>query len=82
MPEAVIRSKLFWSGGSQAVRLPKTMRLPGSEVVVSRKGQTIVISPAEDQDSWDGFWDAFEPAKDRDAIRRWPTAPAEQRSPL
>ena len=82
MATVTIRSKLFWTGGSQAVRLPKAMRLPGSEVVVSRKGNAIVIAPAEEQDSWVGFWDAFEPLTDAAAIRRWPTSPAEVRDRL
>jgi antitoxin VapB len=81
MSATTIRSKLFWSGGSQAVRLPKTMRLPGSEVVVSRKGKALVIAPAEDQDSWDGFWSAFEPLGN-DGIRRWPTGPVEVRETM
>ena len=82
MSATAIRSKLFWTGGSQAVRLPKAMRLSGSEVVVSRKGRNIVIAPADDQDSWAGFWDAFEPLEEAGAIRRWPTGPAEVREPL
>ena len=82
MTATATRSKLFWTGGSQAVRLPKTMRLPGSEVMVSRKGNTIVISATDDQDSWEGFWDAFEPLEEPGAIRRWPTGPTEVREPL
>ena len=82
MTATAIRSKLFWTGGSQAVRLPKTMRLPGSEVMVSRKGNTIVISATEDQDSWEGFWDAFESLDESVGLRRWPTGSAEVREPL
>lgn len=81
MPTSTVRSKLFWSGGSQAVRLPKDMRLPGSEVTVTRKGKALVITPAPVDDSWDGFWDAFEADPDL-GLQRWPTGPAEIREPL
>jgi virulence-associated protein VagC len=82
MTATATRSKLFWTGGSQAVRLPKTMRLPGSEVLIRRKGRAIVISATEDQDSWEGFWDAFEPMDESVGLRRWPTGPAEVREPM
>ncbi len=82
MTATAVRSKLFWTGGSQAVRLPKAMRLAGSEVMVSRKGTAIVIKPAKEQKSWDGFWEAFEPLIGDASIRRWPTGPAEVREQL
>ena len=81
MTATATRSRLFWTGGSQAVRLPKTMRLPGSVVMVSRKGNTIVISATDDQDSWEGFWDSYDPAG-VDGLKRWPTGPAEVREPM
>lgn len=39
------RAKLFQNGGSQAVRLPRELRLPGSEVVVYREGDRVVLEP-------------------------------------
>ena len=39
------RAKLFRTGGSQAVRLPKQCRLPGTEVSVRRVGDAIVLEP-------------------------------------
>lgn len=39
------RAKLFQNGGSQAVRLPKDFRLPGSEVLVRREGERIILEP-------------------------------------
>ena len=38
-------AKLFWSGRSQAVRLPKEFRLPGDKVRIRRHGAAIVIEP-------------------------------------
>ena len=38
------RAKLFMHGRSQAVRLPKEFRLPGTEVYVRRQGDDVVLS--------------------------------------
>ena len=38
-------AKLFMTGRSQAVRLPKAFRMPGSEVRISRDGDRIVLEP-------------------------------------
>lgn len=38
-------AKLFMHGRSQAVRLPKEFRLPGTEVRVSRDGDKVVLEP-------------------------------------
>ncbi len=40
------RAKLFMSGGSQAVRLPKAYRFENQkEVWISRKGRQVVLEP-------------------------------------
>lgn len=40
------RAKLFKSGGSQAVRLPREFRFPGQdEVLISRQGDRVVLEP-------------------------------------
>ncbi len=41
------KAKLFYNGRSQAVRLPKEFRLPGTEVFVERRGESVVLSPIE-----------------------------------
>lgn len=41
-------AKLFPTGGSQAIRLPKEFRFPGKEVRLKRTRQGVLISPAED----------------------------------
>ena len=38
-------AKLFQNGGSQAVRLPKEYRFEGSEVLISRVGDVVVMVP-------------------------------------
>lgn len=38
-------AKLFRHGRSQAVRLPKAFRLPGTEVRVSRVGNGVLLEP-------------------------------------
>ena len=41
------RAKLFRNGGSQAVRLPRACRLPGTEVAVRKEGNRLVVEPME-----------------------------------
>jgi antitoxin VapB len=42
------RAKLFKSGGSQAVRLPKDYRFEGQEeVLIHREGKRVVLEPME-----------------------------------
>ena len=43
---AIARTKLFTHGGSQAVRIPKGLRLPEGEVTVRRHGRGVLIEPA------------------------------------
>ena len=43
----VATAKLFQHGRSQAVRLPKEFRLPGSEVHVRRVGRGILLEPVQ-----------------------------------
>jgi len=40
-------AKLFKHGGSQAVRLPKEFRLPGTQVRVRRIGRGVLLEPME-----------------------------------
>jgi antitoxin VapB len=47
------KAKLFTIGGSQAVRIPKTMRLPGKDVTIRKVGEAVVIEPvAVDEWAW------------------------------
>jgi antitoxin VapB len=46
------RAKLFQTGRSQAVRLPKEFRFEGTEVRIRRAGQTVVLEPISDDWKW------------------------------
>jgi len=55
-------AKLFQSGRSQAVRLPKEYRFQGSEVAVKHFGNGVLLLPIEDP--WqmlEASLEAFEP---------------------
>lgn len=45
-------TKIFWSGRSQAVRIPKEFRLPGDEAVIRRVGTSLVIEPITADWAW------------------------------
>jgi antitoxin VapB len=45
-------AKVFWSGRSQAVRLPKEFRFEGKEVTVRREGRAVILEPIEDEWAW------------------------------
>lgn len=48
-------TKVFQSGGSQAVRLPKSFRIDAEEVFITREGEKIILSPKPL--SWDSYFD-------------------------
>lgn len=50
-------AKVFQSGNSQAIRLPKEFRLNTSEIYIHKSGNSLVITPK--MDSWDGFLSGF-----------------------
>jgi antitoxin VapB len=38
--------KLFRNGTNQAVRIPKAFELPGTDAVLCKEGETLIIKPA------------------------------------
>ncbi len=65
------RTKVFWSGNSQAVRLPKEFRVDSDEVVIRREGDLIVLEPVPR--GWSGrFMAAFGAAPDLERPRQLP----------
>jgi antitoxin VapB len=50
MPDT--RARLFWSGRSQAVRLPKAFRIDAREVRIRREGNTLVLEPVPTGWEW------------------------------
>jgi len=45
-------AKLFWSGRSQAVRLPKDFRIEGKEVWIRRQGTAVILEPMASDWRW------------------------------
>jgi antitoxin VapB len=45
-------AKVFWSGRSQAVRLPKQFRMDAREVRLRQRGNGIILEPIPDTWSW------------------------------
>ena len=55
-----MKTTVFTSGGSQAVRIPKEFRIDAKRVEIERKGATLILRPLPDKDSWpDGYLEAF-----------------------
>lgn len=49
-------AKLFMNGRSQAVRLPREFRFPGTEVRVRKDGDAVVLEPVRSVGWPPGFW--------------------------
>lgn len=45
-------AKVFWSGRSQAVRLPKEFRFETGEVSIKRRGNALIIEPIPESWNW------------------------------
>jgi antitoxin VapB len=45
-------AKVFWSGRSQAVRLPRDFRFNTKEVRIHREGNSVVLEPVADNWGW------------------------------
>ena len=52
-------AKIFMTGRSQAVRLPKEYRLPGDSVHIRRLGNSIVLTP-KNKNRWAGLFAALD----------------------
>ena len=50
-------ARLFKSGRSQAVRLPKEFRFDGEEVYIKKVGEAVVLLPRED--SWRTLYESL-----------------------
>jgi antitoxin VapB len=55
-------AKVFQSGNSQAVRLPREFRFPAGvdEVTIRRQGDQIILEPPAREDWPEDFWKAFD----------------------
>ena len=45
-------AKIFWSGRSQAVRLPKDFRMNGDAVRIRRQGSAVILEPLVSDWAW------------------------------
>jgi antitoxin VapB len=71
-------AKIFWSGRSQAVRLPKEFRFETNEVRIRRQGKAVILEPiARD---WQWLEKVFGPVDD-DFARAATEQPADQERP-
>ena len=72
------RAKVFWTGRSQAVRLPKEFRFDTDTVLVRRDGDALILEAA---DAWpEGYVDSF--AGVPEAFARPPQGGKDSREPL
>jgi len=55
-------AKVFKSGNSQAVRIPKEFRLEGEEVEIRKRGGSLVLSPRKK--SWAALIDSLKKFSD------------------
>jgi antitoxin VapB len=62
-------AKLFMHGRSQAVRLPKEFRFEGSEVLVSKVGDKVILEPLKKPPiDFDKFWAELDALGARDFL--------------
>ena len=48
-------AKIFKTGRSQAVRLPKRYRFDGSEVLIRKVGNNVILSPISKKEALEAF---------------------------
>lgn len=72
------KAKIFWSGRSQAVRLPKKYRFRGDEVRIRRSGSAVVLEPVADDWHW---LDAIVGKLDQDFVAAVKEKPKQQERP-
>jgi antitoxin VapB len=71
-------ARLFWSGRSQAVRLPKSFRFSGDEVRIRRHGSAVILEPLADDWRW---LDALVREVDEDFVQAVQEQPGQQERP-
>ena len=72
------KAKIFWSGRSQAVRLPKEFRFQAEEVRIRRHGSAVILEPMTEDWSW---LDAIAGQLDEDFVRAVNERPEPQERP-
>lgn len=72
------RAKIFWSGRSQAVRLPKEFRFDGEEVRIRRHGSAVILEPVTEDWEW---LDSLVGKLDQDFVEAANEQPEQQQRP-
>jgi antitoxin VapB len=72
------KAKVFWSGRSQAVRLPKAFRFETDEVRIRRHGHAVILEPVATDWAW---LDALVGPLDEDFVQAATEQPTEQARP-
>jgi antitoxin VapB len=73
-------AKVFQSGNSQAVRLPKEFRFSADEVAIFRRGEEIVLR--ETRPTLDDVLDPLPPWPDDITLKSMPDLPMQERKGL
>ena len=73
-------AKLFKNGQSQAVRLPKEFRMPGSEVYIKKQGEAVVLLPKGS--SWRSLFESLDHFEKDFRIERNQPVADQKREPL
>ncbi len=58
----ILKTKTFKSGNSQALRLPKEVRLNSKNIYLKKINKGILLIE-ESNDFWDNWWSSFEKAE-------------------
>ena len=75
-------AKVFRSGNSQAVRLPRDFRLDVSEVEISREGNALILRPKPSEDQpWASLRAAIDRGFSEDFLASGRQQPAAQQRP-
>ena len=73
-------TKVFWSGNSQAVRIPREFLIESDEVEIGKRGDTIVLRPRKR--SWGQLWESLEQFSGDFMSEARKQRPAQKRSKL
>lgn len=71
-------AKIFWSGRSQAVRLPKDFRFDAETVRIRRHGSAVILEPVTQDWAW---LDAISGKLDKDFVSGANEQPEQQARP-
>lgn len=73
-----VMAKVFQNGRSQAIRIPKELRVDTDEVMIDKIGDTLIIKPKYG-DKWDTFFDALKDTDTQGFLSEREQLPIQQR---